>query len=627
MPSADKLHLLNSRLDEMRTHCLQETDEWLKIYQDGLNYTFNNQLAGKTLKDGWDPVTANYIFPAMMQELAIQSQRQVDILARPIEGGDNEFAAMWQAHLQWLYQEKLNMTEFLLRAALDGKIAGYYIAKTIWDPQPRNGWDIVNKRWVGQVRTSLILPTHFGCDPEAENLDDATYVFTARRVNKEWAKRRWTGLDEQIDRAATEDDTFTTRAQGYSGEIVIENKPDRKPQSHDQQRIIDLLTRRRNRYNNEGGKEGQYVTLEEFHFDDYKEQTGEEPGDRIPEEELIQKKLAFKDEEILRSSETGAMLGPLNWPTKEGLTYKEPVYPRGRMILRIGETILNPDTKQQIYPYSRQPFAVGVNSLLPHTWRGLNGVEMARGLQDMLNISMQHILNYVKYFGDPQVVVEDGALLGATTPKGIAKRLKSAAGKIIVACKGKVDHIKHLTPAGNPTGLTNIFQLIGQETRDQVGVHDVSLGRKSKGNETATELVRRDTNSKLRTAMTNLFLDGFTVKLWRNITELCQRNYEPDRVLRVIGKKHAGAIQEYNQGMKDVEFDIGIEIGTKLPFDQERKRQNIGEAIQLLGPAPTLVKRWLESAEFKNVEEILTELPQFQQFQQFMAQQQGADSA
>jgi len=623
--TGEKLKSLNSQLDDWRTACLDETDGWLQIYRDGLNYAFNNQLANKKLKDGWDPITANYIFPAMMQELAILSQRYTTVLARPTEDSDSQYADMWQSHLQWLYEEDLNMEEFLLRAALDAKIAGYSVAKTLWEPEPRNGWDIQNKRWIGRLRCALIRPEYFGSDPEAETLDEASYIFTARRAHKEWVKRRWPGHDEEIDAAANEDDAWNDRTQRIYDTIVITDKPDIGPNEGDQARLVSLLTGVKTARLNDDAREGQYVTIEEFHYQDYETRNGETRGDDIPEEELIQKGLAFREGTILRSNETGVALGPNNWPTKDGLTYKEPMYPRGRMILRIGETLLNPDTKDQIYPYERQPFVIGVNHLLPHTWRGLNNVEMARGLQDWVNISIQHLGAAVKHFGDPQWVVEEGAVEGAKTPRKLAQRIKSAAGKIIFVSKGKIDKIRREPAPALSTGVISTFTLMAQELRDQTGIQEVGLGRAQEGQQTKHEIVRLETNTRLRTALSHKLLDQFLVRLWRNIAELAQRNYEPERVLRVIGKRHAPTITEYNQGMADVRFDIQIEAGTKLPFDVEKKRMNLTEAMGILGPLPTLVERYLEASEIMNPEEVIAEWQQMQLQLQQQAQQQEAE--
>ncbi len=131
----------------------------------------------------------------------------------------------------------------------------------------------------------------------------------------------------------------------------------------------------------------------------------------------------------------------------------------------------------------------------------------------------------------------------------------------------------------------------------QHGIQEVGVGRAAKGEQTKAEVIRLETNTRLRSALTNKLLDQFTVELWRNIAELCQRHYEPGRILRVVGEKHGSALQEYSQGMKDVRFDVHIEVGTKLPHDEERRRQNLMEIIQTIGPMPSVVKRWLETSD------------------------------
>ncbi len=120
--------MLNKQLDQMVHAAMGASRELHTMYQTGLNYMYGNQWEGRELKGGYEPVVANYIYPAVMQELAILSQRQSTISALPWEDTDKEASDVWTGYFRHLYKRELKMNEWLLRAALDGKIYGHYVA-------------------------------------------------------------------------------------------------------------------------------------------------------------------------------------------------------------------------------------------------------------------------------------------------------------------------------------------------------------------------------------------------------------------------------------------------------------------------------------------------------------------
>ena len=43
-------------------------------------------------------------------------------------------------------------------------------------------------------------------------------------------------------------------------------------------------------------------------------------------------------------------------------------------------------------------------------WQGIDSTSMVKPVQDLINVTASHLTNYVKTFGDPKVVVEDGVM-------------------------------------------------------------------------------------------------------------------------------------------------------------------------------------------------------------------------
>ena len=79
---------LNKRITDMVRVAEQDDDGWQKIADDGVDYTYGNQLKYINLKEGWEPIQCNFIFPAMMQQAALVQQQKTTIYANPREDMD-----------------------------------------------------------------------------------------------------------------------------------------------------------------------------------------------------------------------------------------------------------------------------------------------------------------------------------------------------------------------------------------------------------------------------------------------------------------------------------------------------------------------------------------------------------
>ena len=185
----------------------------------------------------------------------------------------------------------------------------------------------------------------------------------------------------------------------------------------------------------------------------------------------------------------------------------EPVYPNGRVVLRIGKLILNPDAEKswdeggQVWPFRSWPYLVGVNQILPHVWRGLNAVEMPRTLQDWKNVAFAHMANYLKFFGDPITEVEEGAVKGVGADgKKLGEKLRARAGAIWLLMKGGADKIKVEPPPPLSQGILEVDRLISRELQDQTGMQEVARGRQAGGSPTATEVQELSRSSRVRTS-------------------------------------------------------------------------------------------------------------------------------
>jgi hypothetical protein len=619
---------LNGRLDEMRDSGLEVTKRWMGIWEDGINYLYDNQLAGKRIKDGWDPIVANMIFPAMMQEMSLISQRNTTVITMPTDPSDAKAAALWQRHLQWLYDVPLKFGDILLNGALDGKIYGHYVAMAYWEP--RHHWDWDKRKWVGMPAVSLMRPEHFAADPECDNIDKGAFAFCRRRVEREWAKAKWPDKADMIDSVVESEDPYRT-AMMQPGMMALADPLGAKDKDNEQlSRIGQLATLLMGRnsgtyeYENEVDGKSRYITVEQFLFRDYSEKAAKE-SEKVPYEELLQTGRIRREGPLDIDSETGKPWMPAMSPDRIVREFQEPTFPYGRVVLRVNGHILNDKDEDQIWPYRRWPFILGVNHMLPHAWQGLNGVVMAAPLQDWVNISYSHLLNYMKWHGDPLTLVEEGSVVGASDNKGIAAKIKNAAGKIVVMVKGGINKIRREPPPSLGMASIQILNMMAAQLRDATGMQDIGLGKSAGSRVTATEAMRLETNTKLRQALGNKLLDGFTTRAFESLSEICQAKYSEEDWVSLIGKDGKREKGQITAEMKNAEMDIRIKAGTELPFDQERKEAKYSQVYTLLGSAATaMLPELLDAFGIDEKDAILERHGLWQQFEQF-ASESGPD--
>ena len=607
---------LNTKLSDMRDEGLDAQHKWSDIWNDGLNYIFGNQL--RTVKFGkhdWEPIVCNYFFPAVMQEMALQSQRRVTILGKPWEQGDAEGAKLWQRHMQWLFDKQLDLTNFLLKATFDGKIYGQYTAYAYWEAH--DTWDWEQYQWKGGPRVSLVPEPFVITDPHADTIETASYVATRRDVPVEWAKVRWPHAAEAIERDSGEATEWNIQGDDSSGDFTYEGAVDKHHRGQ-LNRIVSALNLfgRDNAHSAQGHKANRYVTVEQFWFRDYEEGRYTE-SENISEQELLSQGRIVADAtnpRIYRFPDTGEVVTRSAWPTRSSKTAKEPKYPCGRFVMRLGSTILNPNPKDQVWGYKSWPIVKGVNYLLPHSIMGLNAVEMGRHIQDWLNVTAAHLSTYVTYLASPVTLAEEGVFKGSDKPKHLP-------GAIWQLVKGGINRIRRDPAPPLSPGVMAIFQRLAQELQDAIGSQEILRGRQG-GNMTATEALRLETNSRLRSALSNSLLDGFTVKLFGVLDEICHAHYTAGDILRVVGDENKSTLAKMDQKHFSARYDLDIEVGTSLPFDEDRKKKEMLELTQVLGPAT--YKELLDAYNIGNADEILQRVQAWQMIQQAVQQQEQA---
>jgi len=627
---------LNDLLDEMLRMSAAECEPWWDMAEDAARYTFGDQLHYFELDEGWRPAQVNYIFPAMQQQLAMLMQRDTRIFAKPWEDSDVAGAKVAESILRWYYSKSIDVKTLTCKCAMDGFLTGNWVLLAYWNDKPDGGWDEEEKRWRGRVEVTLVPYYYFGVAPGAESLADAEWVFIKRLLYVDEAKQRWPEYASKIDDAALlqesdsgipnmlgDADGFVNRtgasalvtadSSGIGTKEYAKNKPSYYGRLA--RAVAGVHDTASEGYEPES-ESLQMVEVLEIWFKDRSEEHVKEEVPESDEELEAGGKAAWNDADELVLAETGEALTEANRPTRIAAEYDRPLYPNGRHILRIGRIILNSEPEKQRWHRKSLPFISGPYIWVPNTWRGSNAVELVREPQDMVNDVMMHIINAIKLSGDPWTVVEQGALPGGTDPEKIHQMVKNAAGKILVTEAGRINSVRREPPPPGAMQLFSMIDFLDELIRSILGIEKITQGKASGGRLTATELLKLDQNSRLRNILLSGDLERTTGReLMALVWEIVVENCTEGDLVRIVGEgnreeviKIKGEYQDPEtgvmmKGVLDAKFDLDIQVGSELPTDKQREKEEALQLFQAVGEA--YLPRLLEVYGVPNMQEII----------------------
>jgi len=647
--SSDKVDL-NRRLDAMYTDGRRRVDDIRAMAKDAIRYVYGDQHAGRERKKGWEYPVINRMYADMTQEVAILGTTRIGIETLPVEETDEQDARAVGKVLRALWFRDLAMDIRLIQALVDKSLYGFAVFKWLWEEQAEWDEELAERTgngWRGRIEVNVILPEYFGCDPDVELAAEiptkARYVYTSRFMDKAAAARRWpeyrkllaergeldadgelkadaTGDSQSAGRAAehaTDETGFNRSSHAWSGRERPRNALE--DEAYRQARLANLIlgTSPAGPAGGRSGPNRATVEVQEFLFRDYRTEYVKPRYEPIPfgepgTEHIIKQDGIYYDTTRPVNPESGES-GPWhpadgeNWPQRTARPgYRRPKYPNGRRVVRIvdGEKIIVVD---EAWPYRHWNFAVVPHYLLPHLWVGVNCVEISRGFQDWMNNIGSHLLNYVKFFADPQLWVEEGSL-AADKRKRIVN-VPNWAGAIVRFTRGALRSgaAQRKEPPPMPSALFNIFEMLKAADQDAKGTHDVVLGRASKGGNTLGELQMLDRNSRQRLALQGVLLDKALSQVAEGVIELMQTHYEPGRWVRYLGESqgNVAASIRWTQGMADAKYDLRIEPVATLPYDKEREALRYRAALEAAGPV--MLKPYLEKLGIANVDKLMAE--------------------
>lgn len=644
---------LNRRIDGMYSAAEQANEAWHGYWADGLAYILGDQVGRSQERDDsrYPRVQINYLYPAVMQEIAVQMARSTTVQAIPVESGDEEAAELWSNLLQWWWQVGLGMPSMQIAASLDARIYGHAVFRVTWDHRRR--WNRRQRRWQGGPKLGLICPEHLYVDPDfhGDDINEAGYVISRRWIETDELIRQYPHMRTEIIGAAggrssgdldglsstVQESLLRFSRESYDAERETQSRDDgRRARDADRAgRLLGLLrsahgfdsqARTERRIDTDSGDSyASSIPLTEVFFRDYTEGKAS-TTEYVPRQEMIQHPAVAYDSEsdILTVAKPDAMpddsgvtyqagevLTSENWPQRTSAKWKEPLYPYGRHVVRIGDdVILNPRDEDQVWPLERWPFAVVRHLPLPRTWRGLNATEMGCHLQDLVNDTASHLQATSRYLADPAYAVEEGTLLGAEDgDQSWGDALDTGPGSLIKTRKGRSSGVQRISGEQLAPAQVEMFHLLTRELQDQTGAQDVAIGRSMRGQQTAEEVATLATNARIRSALPAHYQDQGARRSMRIVAEMLGRFSEPGDVVMILGPDGQEFEQALAADMIGMDIDVRLEITSVLPFDQERRKADAERLFSMIGPA--MLPELLEAFDVDNAEEILERHEQF----------------
>lgn len=645
----------NRLIDAMVAAGRKFKEAFKDIDEDGPQYIWGDQTRKLKVKDGWTPVQDNQIFPLLAQAEALQAVRRPtlgvsakqpkDVHPRqpteeePLSEEETlraaalltevELAGQAKRLLLDIFDNDLDIPMMRIDVQPDLHAYGYCVVAPYWDD--RKEWDRKARRWIGHITADIIDPKSYYRDGQVDSRTRPQFEFTQTKIAVKKALQRWTrpGDKEIIIRAARKQraEEQNKDALDGNGYAVMQASGSTSADTLTASRVTEI-----GHYGNDGrllkaitgaagvnpplAPEGSpeaypaYVTMLDLIYEDYAEidEVEQVPEDR---DKLVAQGRMTSEGGFDVDPKTHKRYNPDTWPKRE-VTRTVPKYPWGRHIIRFGRDGVIHDKP---WSYAHPRWVIGRMAPLPHTWRGRNAVEMAKGAQDEINVDAMHLMNWIRNQADSGWIVEEGAFPDDPTNLKAGEKMKSRPGHMISVKENKLNAIKPREVPVLPRGLLELTDRASEHLKNAVGIHDTLAGRIRAPKTTATETVHAEQNDRIRTGLAANFLDRFTIDVIRAAWSLARVHFTQDDAIRILGDVD-GAEFPIERVMLSARFELNIEVAEELPYDRERRKADaleLFDKLAILG-MPDLALEWLVKAfDTPDAEELLLKIKERQE--------------
>jgi len=237
---------------------------------------------------------------------------------------------------------------------------------------------------------------------------------------------------------------------------------------------------------------------------------------------------------------------------------------------------------------------------------------------------VSHLVNNMKQFGDPRIALEEGVLATPPAKTKKAHRIFRGAGAIIRLRRGGLNRYRVEQPVPPSAAALQLYGLFAQEYKNFVGLQDIAQGKRG-ANITATEAQFLAISANDRIVLQNIFEEEWVRQMICLTAEMDQVYYDVGRLVRIIGDDQVQAALQITQQLKDSQFDIDIEPGQSLPYDEEKRILKYEKAYVIMGnPMPNpMMPEMLRVLGIPSWQKLLAKHQGFQLYSQFQQLYEG----
>lgn len=511
--------------------------------------------------------------------LPILTDAQPGINVLPAEPADFDFAeTLSKAVESWW--DKMEMNNTIVEVEMDAMITDVGYIKVTWNPDAENG--------AGEIEAEILNPNEVFFAVEARDFNkNCPWVIHVKYMPVGELKRKHPEKADIIKpdtSSRRENDNTST---DYSTNVTLVSPTDKRSS-------ID------NQVPASGKDERELVLVAEAWLDDHTLEEYElAKGDNEKPEKKVKKK-----------------------------------FPGGRLVTILLEQKKLIQDVPNPYKHQKKPFVRFVDKAMPRQLIGEGEVKPLMTNQRLINSTLQNIINYMNFMGNPVWINEKGSGVKSS-------RITNQTGLILEVNEGKINAIKRDIPPPLPRYITEFMNLLFKMSEMISGSSDVTQGRRPTGISAGIAIESLQEAAQTRIRLKERNLQTSLSQLGRIVIALMLQYYTEPRVFKITGKRdwpeffeffveetEEGTIMNKRTFEFDEEnkkfmpsgfqksapsrgmFDVKILSGTSLPF---AKAQRMNAAFKLFESGAIDKEELLNAAQWPNKEEVLQRLAKQEQ--------------
>ena len=583
-PERELIARIDRYVEESREQREQLQDRWIKAlrYWRGDQWRDRKQRTkrGKQLTQA----VINKVFPFIEQQIAMMTDNNPTGVFLPKDMSDSQFTKDLSELVHWRAR-RINMRAKLIRGCHNAKLFGFQAMYVFWDDSLPGEAD---------VNARLLDPRELIIDPllDSSNPEDGEYIGIERKVTLDYMKYRW---PDHADKLQADYEAGSDDYHAISDTTSLDEE-------------LGNTSRHSNIQSADTNVDRPLVNLVSMWHRDYSENTYEIP---TPVEVLVNEgKVVTNPAGQYVYANTGELWTQQNSPLSK---VKEPAYPYGRCTIKADNIILEDfpwglDYRDGQVKAASWPIALGINTVIPHRWYGMDETEQMVGRQDVINDTVSRLEDHLEFNLHPRMKAETDAV---TNPK----KIYSTPDTIVWMKPGRIKGMEWQYPPSLSSDAYNLLELSDRSIEDITAMPSATRGQTPKRQSTATEIAILDRAGRGRVGMASALLDEYISRVFLLMAQCIQQNYDEGRVIRIVGDGGKDRSVQIAARHKDVRYDVEIEAGSTMPYDKDAKRQQALELNNVLQGA--YLPELLDAYEVKNKQEVLQRHQMWQMFQQY----------